>query len=258
MHNPGTATPERFPAQDRFADGAQYIAGRYTKGTSGRTHAVVDPATGEEVYTYDLAGTEDVDAAVAAAREAFPGWAGATPGERSDAMHRFAAVLAERAEDFARAESLQCGKPLKLTREFDVPGTIDNIAFFAGAARHLQGQSAGEYSGDHTSYVRREPIGVVGSIAPWNYPLQMAAWKVLPAIAAGNTIVLKPAELTPLTSLLFAQAATDAGIPDGVVNIVTGTGKEAGEHLVGHPDVAMTSFTGSTAVGKRVAEIATA
>ncbi|MCT9009719.1 gamma-aminobutyraldehyde dehydrogenase [Streptomyces rhizosphaerihabitans] len=254
MHNPG----HRFQAQDRLADGAQYIGGRLTKGTSGRTHAVVNPATGEEVYTYELAGTADVDAAVAAARAAFPGWAGTTPGERSDALHRFAAVLAERAEEFAQAESLQCGKPLKLTREFDVPGTIDNTAFFAGAARHLQGQSAGEYSGDHTSYVRREPIGVVGSIAPWNYPLQMAAWKILPAIAAGNTIVLKPAELTPLTSLLFAEAATHAGIPDGVVNIVTGLGKEAGEHLVGHPDVAMTSFTGSTAVGKRVAEIATA
>ncbi|MFG2363697.1 gamma-aminobutyraldehyde dehydrogenase [Streptomyces mirabilis] len=253
MHNPG----HRFQAQDHFADGAQYIAGRLTKGTSGRMHAVVDPATGEEVYTYELASTVDVDAAVAAAREAFPGWAGATPGERSDALHRFAAVLADRAEEFARAESLQCGKPLKLTREFDVPGTIDNIAFFAGAARHLQGQSAGEYSGDHTSYVRREPIGVVGSIAPWNYPLQMAAWKILPAIAAGNTIVLKPAELTPLTSLLFAEAATAAGIPDGVINIVTGAGRDAGEHLVGHPDVAMTSFTGSTAVGKRVAEIAT-
>ncbi|GAA5038413.1 gamma-aminobutyraldehyde dehydrogenase [Streptomyces siamensis] len=253
MHNPG----HRFQAQDRFADGAQYIAGRLTKGTSGRMHAVVDPATGDEIYTYELAGTADVDAAVAAAREAFPGWSGATPGERSDALHRFAAVLAERAEEFAQAESLQCGKPLKLTREFDVPGTIDNAAFFAGAARHLQGQSAGEYSGDHTSYVRREAIGVVGSIAPWNYPLQMAAWKILPAIAAGNTIVLKPAELTPLTSLLFAEAATQAGIPDGVVNIVTGLGKEAGEHLVGHPDVAMTSFTGSTAVGKRVAEIAT-
>jgi betaine-aldehyde dehydrogenase len=258
MHNPGNAIPERFPAQDRLADGAQYIAGRFTKGTSGRTHAVVDPATGDEVYTYDLAGTEDVDAAVAAAREAFPGWAATTPGERSDALHRFAAVLADRADELARAESLQCGKPLKLTREFDVPGTIDNTAFFAGAARHLQGQSAGEYSGDHTSYVRREPIGVVGSIAPWNYPLQMAAWKILPAIAAGNTIVLKPAELTPLTSLLFAEAATLAGIPDGVINIVTGTGREAGEHLVAHPDVAMTSFTGSTAVGKRVAEIATA
>ncbi|MFF2514260.1 gamma-aminobutyraldehyde dehydrogenase [Streptomyces sp. NPDC058086] len=253
MHNPG----HRFQAQDRFAEGAQYIAGRLTKGTSGRTHAVVDPATGDEVYTYELASTVDVDAAVAAAREAFPGWAGATPGERSDALHRFAAVLADRAEEFARAESLQCGKPLKLTREFDVPGTIDNTAFFAGAARHLQGQSAGEYSGDHTSYVRREPIGVVGSIAPWNYPLQMAAWKILPAIAAGNTIVLKPAELTPLTSLLFAMAATEAGIPDGVINIVTGAGKDVGEHLVGHPDVAMTSFTGSTAVGKRVAEIAT-
>ncbi|MBV1940637.1 gamma-aminobutyraldehyde dehydrogenase [Streptomyces sp. BV286] len=254
MHSPG----HRFQAQDHFADGAQYIAGRLTKGTSGRGHTVVDPATGDEVYTYELASTVDVDAAVEAAREAFPGWAGATPGERSDAMHRFAAVLADRAEEFAQAESLQCGKPIKLTREFDVPGTIDNAAFFAGAARHLQGQSAGEYSGDHTSYVRREPIGVVGSIAPWNYPLQMAAWKVLPAIAAGNTIVLKPAELTPLTSLLFAEAATQAGIPDGVVNIVTGAGKDAGEHLVGHPDVAMTSFTGSTAVGKRVAEIATA
>lgn len=254
MHNPG----HRFQAQDRFEAGAQYIAGRLSKGTSGRTHAVVDPATGDDVYTYELASTVDVDAAVAAAREAFPGWAATTPGERSDAMHRFASVLADRAEEFAQAESLQCGKPIKLTREFDVPGTIDNTAFFAGAARHLQGQSAGEYSGDHTSYVRREPIGVVGSIAPWNYPLQMAAWKVLPAIAAGNTIVLKPAELTPLTSLLFAEAATQAGIPDGVVNIITGAGKDAGEHLVGHPDVAMTSFTGSTAVGKRVAEIATA
>ncbi|MEU9469833.1 gamma-aminobutyraldehyde dehydrogenase [Streptomyces avermitilis] len=253
MHYPG----HRFQAQDRFADGAQYIAGRFAKGTSGRRHAVVDPATGEEVYRYELAGTADVDAAVAAARAAFPGWAATTPGERSDALHRFAAVIADRAEEFARAESLQCGKPLKLTREFDVPGTIDNTAFFAGAARHLQGQSAGEYSGDHTSYVRREPIGVVGSIAPWNYPLQMAAWKVLPAIAAGNTIVLKPAEITPLTSLLFAEAATRAGIPDGVVNIVTGAGRDAGEHLVAHPDVAMTSFTGSTAVGRRVAEIAT-
>ncbi|MFH8939090.1 gamma-aminobutyraldehyde dehydrogenase [Streptomyces griseosporeus] len=248
----------QFPAQERFGDGAQFIAGRLTHGTSGATHAVVDPATGTDVFTYELAGTEDVDAAVAAAREAFPGWAGATPAERSDALHRFAARLADRADELARAESLQCGKPLKLTREFDVPGTIDNTAFFAGAARHLQGQSAGEYSGDHTSYVRREAIGVVGSIAPWNYPLQMAAWKILPAIAAGNTIVLKPAELTPLTSLLFAEAATEAGIPDGVVNIVTGTGRVAGEHLVGHPDVAMTSFTGSTAVGKRVAEVATA
>ncbi|MEU2232221.1 gamma-aminobutyraldehyde dehydrogenase [Streptomyces vietnamensis] len=251
-------TPDRFPAQDRFRAGAQYIAGRLTKGTSGRTHAVIDPATGEEVFTYELAGHDDVDAAVSAARAAFAGWAATTPGDRSNALHRLAAVLAENAEEFARAESLQCGKPLKLTREFDVPGTIDNTAFFAGAARHLQGQSAGEYSSDHTSYVRREPIGVIGSIAPWNYPLQMAAWKILPAIAAGNTIVLKPAQLTPLTALLFAEACTKAGIPDGVVNVVTGSGRDAGERLVGHPDVAMTSFTGSTTVGKRVAETAIA
>ncbi|KOV34566.1 gamma-aminobutyraldehyde dehydrogenase [Streptomyces virginiae] len=248
----------RFQVKDRFADGAQYIDGQLRPGTSGRSHTVVDPATGDEVLTYELASTADVDEAVAAAKRAFPGWSGATPGERSDALHRLAAVLAEQAEDFAYAESLQCGKPIKLSTEFDVPGTIDNTAFFAGAARHLQGQAAAEYSGDHTSYVRREAIGVVGSIAPWNYPLQMAAWKILPAIAAGNTIVLKPAELTPLTSLMFAQAAKDAGLPDGVINIVTGAGRDAGEHLVGHPDVVMTSFTGSTAVGKRVAEIATA
>ncbi|MEU3882554.1 gamma-aminobutyraldehyde dehydrogenase [Streptomyces californicus] len=247
-----------FQVQERFADGAQYIGGKLLPGTSGHHHTIVDPATGGSVLRYELAGTDDVDAAVAAARAAFPGWSGATPGERSDLMHRFAAVLAEQADDFAYAESLQCGKPVKLSTEFDVPGTVDNAAFFAGAARHLEGKAAAEYDGDHTSYVRREAIGVVGSIAPWNYPLQMAAWKILPAVAAGNTIVLKPAELTPLTSLMFAQAATEAGIPDGVINIVTGAGKDAGEHLVGHPDVVMTSFTGSTAVGKRVAEIATA
>ncbi|MEU2822993.1 gamma-aminobutyraldehyde dehydrogenase [Streptomyces bacillaris] len=247
-----------FAVQDRFAEGAQYIGGKLLPGTSGRHHDIVNPATGASVLRYELAGTDDVDAAVAAARAAFPGWSAATPGERSDAMHRFAAVLAEQADDFAYAESLQCGKPLKLSTEFDVPGTVDNAAFFAGAARHLEGKAAAEYDGDHTSYVRREAIGVVGSIAPWNYPLQMAAWKILPAVAAGNTIVLKPAELTPLTSLMFAQAATEAGIPDGVINIITGAGKDAGEHLVGHPDVVMTSFTGSTAVGKRVAEIATA
>ncbi|GGX97579.1 gamma-aminobutyraldehyde dehydrogenase [Streptomyces minutiscleroticus] len=255
MHHPddGIRAGALERARDRFADGAQFVAGRLTRGTSGRSHTVVDPATGDGILTYDLAGAADVDAAVAAARAALPGWSRATPGERSDALHRLAAVLAGRAEEFALAESLQCGKPLKLSREFDVPGTVDNTAFFAGAARHLQGQSAGEYSGDHTSYVRREPVGVVGSIAPWNYPLQMAAWKILPAVAAGNTIVLKPAELTPLTSLMFAQAATDAGLPDGVVNVVSGTGPEAGEHLVGHPGVAMVSFTGSTAVGRRVA-----
>ncbi|WP_407549665.1 gamma-aminobutyraldehyde dehydrogenase [Streptomyces sp. Pv4-95] len=248
---------QRFDVTERFAEGAQFIAGGLRGGTSGRSQSVVDPATGREVYSYELAGTADVDAAVEAAQRAFTEWGGATPGERSDAMHRFAAALAEDADDLAYAESLNCGKPIKLSNEFDVPGSVDNAAFFAGAARHLEGKATAEYSPDHTSHIRREPIGVVGSIAPWNYPLQMAAWKVLPAIAAGNTIVLKPAEITPLTSLLFAQAAQRAGLPDGVINIVSGAGRDAGEHLVGHPGVAMTSFTGSTGVGKRVAEIAT-
>ncbi len=248
---------QRFDVTERFAEGAQFIAGGLRGGTSGHRQSVVDPATGREVYSYELAGTADVDAAVEAAERAFTEWGGATPGERSDAMHRFAAALAEDADDLAYAESLNCGKPIKLSNEFDVPGSVDNAAFFAGAARHLEGKATAEYSPDHTSHIRREPIGVVGSIAPWNYPLQMAAWKVLPAIAAGNTIVLKPAEITPLTSLLFAQAAQRAGLPDGVINIVSGAGRDAGEHLVGHPGVAMTSFTGSTGVGKRVAEIAT-
>ena len=153
-------------------------------------------------------------------------------------------------------ETRQAGKPIRLTREFDVPGTIDNIAFFAGAARNLEGKATGEYSADHTSSIRREPIGVIGSISPWNYPLQMAAWKILPAIAAGNTIVLKPAEITPLTSLLFAQVATEAGIPDGVINVITGRGSTVGAELLRHPDVDMLSFTGSTGVGRTVLEAA--
>lgn len=243
-------------AVDPRCTGGQYIGGRYRQGTSGEVFDVTDPSDGTTLATLALAGPQDVDDAVAAARAALPGWAGATPGFRSDALTRLAAVLAERAADFALVESAQTGKPIKLATEFDVPGTVDNTAFFAGAARNLEGRATGEWSGDHTSSVRREPIGVVGSIAPWNYPLQMAAWKILPAIAAGNTIVLKPAELTPLTSLMFAQACTDAGLPDGVVNVVTGTGPVAGEHLVGHPDVRMVSFTGSTGVGRRVAEIA--
>ncbi|WP_037607552.1 gamma-aminobutyraldehyde dehydrogenase [Streptacidiphilus rugosus] len=240
----------------RFDAGAQYIDGALRKGTSGDTYDVTSPADGSLVQRVDLASTADVDVAVAAAKRAFPEWSGATPAFRSEALTRLAAILAERAEDFARVESAQTGKPIKLTTEFDVPGTVDNTAFFAGAARNLEGKATGEWSGSHTSSIRREAIGVVGSIAPWNYPLQMAAWKILPAIAAGNTIVLKPAELTPLTSLMFAQACTDAGIPDGVVNVITGKGRSVGEYLIGHPDVSMVSFTGSTGVGTRVGEVA--
>ncbi len=234
----------------------QFIAGSRRLGGSGETFDVTDPATGETVEQVALAGPADVDAAVAAARAAFPEWSAAPPVDRSTALTRLAALLDERADDLARTESRQTGKPIRLSTGFDVPGTVDNVSFFAGAARALEGKAAAEYSGDHTSYVRREAIGVVGSVAPWNYPLQMAAWKILPAVAAGNTIVLKPAELTPLTALMFAEAARDAGLPDGVVNVVTGTGRVAGEALMGHPDVDMVSFTGSSGVGRRVMELA--
>jgi betaine-aldehyde dehydrogenase len=168
-----------------------------------------------------------------------------------------AAAMEARAEEYVQTETAQTGKPLRLSREFDVPGSIDNAVFFAGAARNLEGKASAEWDGTHTSLIRREPIGVVGSIAPWNYPLQMAMWKILPAISAGNTIVLKPAEITPLTALMVAEDARAAGIPDGVVSVIVGTGPEVGEALVSHPDVNMVSFTGSTPVGKRVMELAT-
>lgn len=239
--------------------GHHYIGGSLRPTvTSGATGDVIDPATGTVVETVVLADGADVDAAVAAAQSAFPDWSHTPPSDRAAALTRLSAILAERAEEYAVLETSQTGKPLRLSRDFDVAGTVDNTAFFAGAARSLEGRATAEHSPDHTSSVRREPIGVVGSITPWNYPLQMAAWKLLPAVAAGNTIVLKPAEITPLTTLALAQACTDAGIPDGVVNVVTGTGPVAGEALVAHPGVAMVSFTGSTAVGRRVMALAAA
>ncbi|WP_067548648.1 gamma-aminobutyraldehyde dehydrogenase [Nocardia crassostreae] len=233
----------------------QFIGGARRAG-SGEPLSITAPATGAVIATGHGASSADVAAAVAAAKAAFPEWAGKTPGERSDIMHAWTRVLHERAGELAAVESVNAGKPIRLAREFDVPGTIDNTAFFAGAARNLEGKAAAEYSGDHTSAIRREPLGVIGSISPWNYPLQMAAWKILPAVAAGNTIVLKPSELTPLTSLLFAEAATAAGVPAGVVNVLTGVGPVAGQALVEHPDIAMVSFTGSTVVGRQVAATA--
>ncbi len=235
----------------------QWIAGHAVAG-SGEPLDILNPATGEVIETVNLATADDVGSAVAAASAAFPGWSTATPAERSTVLHDLAARMGSRAEEYAQVESAQAGKPIRLTREFDVPGSIDNAVFFAGAARHLQGSAAAEWDGTHTSTIRREAVGVVGSIAPWNYPLQMAMWKMLPAVAAGNTIVLKPSELTPLTSLMLAEDATAAGMPDGVFNVITGTGPVAGEALIGHPDIRMISFTGSTRVGHRVAEVATA
>lgn len=236
---------------------AVFAGGRSLPGTSGSRGDVVDPSTGEVVDTLDLAGAADVDLAVEAAVGAFPGWAAAPPVERSSALLRLAARLEERAEEYALTETRQTGKPIRLSTGFDVPGSIDNVAFFAGAARNLDGKASAEWDGVHTSLIRREPVGIVGSVAPWNYPLQMAMWKMLPAIAAGNVIVLKPAEITPLTTLMLAEDCLAAGIPAGVVNVVVGTGPVAGEALVGHPRVDMVSFTGSTPVGKRVMELAT-
>jgi betaine-aldehyde dehydrogenase len=230
----------------------QFINGERRAGTAGTTLPLADPSTGEQFGTLDLAGAADVDLAVASARAAFPGWASATPGERSAVLTELARRLQERSAQLAETETRQTGKAIRLATEFDVPGTVDNVAFFAGAARQLEGKASAEYSPDHTSSIRREAVGVIGSIAPWNYPLQMAAWKILPAIAAGNTVVLKPSELTPLTSLMFAEAATEAGLPPGVVNVLTGTGPDVGSPLAGHPGVDMVSFTGSTAVGVQV------
>ncbi|PRC44307.1 gamma-aminobutyraldehyde dehydrogenase, partial [Mycobacterium sp. ITM-2017-0098] len=199
-----------------------------------------------------LAQPADVDAAVASARGALREWSGATPAERSTVLAKLARLADEAASVLVAEEVSQTGKPVRLAREFDVPGSIDNIDFFAGAARHLEGKASAEYSGDHTSSIRREAVGVVATITPWNYPLQMAVWKVLPALAAGCSVVIKPAEITPLTTLTLARLASEAGLPDGVFNVVTGAGADVGTALAGHADVDMVTFTGSTPVGRRV------
>jgi len=234
------------------------LAGGMPLGASAGHLDVVDPSDGSTIATVGLAGAAEVDVAVAAAAAAAPGWAATTPGERGAALLRLAEQLAARSAEYAEVESRQSGKTLRMATEFDVPGSIDNAVFFAGAARTMSGSASAEFDSGHTSVIRREPVGVVGSVSPWNYPLQMAMWKILPAVAAGNTIVLKPAEITPLTSLMLAEDAAAAGIPDGVINVVVGRGREAGEALVGHPGVSMVSFTGSTGVGRRVMEVASA
>src|SRR6478672_6929541 len=232
------------------------VAGSWINGaavvTSGANHQVINPATGDVVAELALATLGDVDAAVAASRKAQPGWAGATPVDRATVLAKLAALMSEHADELVAEEVSQTGKPARLAREFDVPGSIDNVDFFAGAARHLEGKATAEYSGDHTSSIRREAVGVVATITPWNYPLQMAVWKVLPALAAGCAVVIKPAELTPLTTLTLARLATEAGLPDGVLNVVTGAGADVGTALAGHPDVDLVTFTGSTAVGRKV------
>jgi betaine-aldehyde dehydrogenase len=235
---------------------APYVPGCWIDGTaaegSGEPFVVTNPATDADLVTLTLATAADVDRAVSSARRAFPDWSRRSPAERSAVLGALARAVAAHAEDFAAEEVAQTGKSIRLAREFDVPGSVDNIDFFAGAARTLDGKATAEYSPDHTSSIRRDAVGVVGSITPWNYPLQMAVWKVIPALAAGCTVVLKPAELTPLTTLRLARLATESGLPDGVFNVVTGTGLDAGASLARHPDIDVMTFTGSTAVGRTV------
>jgi betaine-aldehyde dehydrogenase len=220
--------------------------------TGGDSHRIVNPAIGDIVAEYALATPGDVDAAVASARKALPEWATATPADRATVLAKLAKLADANAEALVAEEVSQTGKPVRLATEFDVPGSVDNIDFFAGAARHLEGKATAEYSADHTSSIRREAIGVVATITPWNYPLQMAVWKALPALAAGCSVVIKPAEITPLTTLTLARLASEAGLPDGVLNVVTGAGHDVGTALAGHRDVDLVTFTGSTAVGRRV------
>jgi 1-pyrroline dehydrogenase len=227
-----------------------WIGGRWVEPDSAALDDVVDPATGEVIFRAASSGAADVDRAVEAAARAFESWSATTPRQRSEALLRIASVIEDHAAEFTAIESANVGKPVAaLPDEMDL--TIDNFRFFAGGARTLEGRAAGEYMAGYTSWLRREPLGVVGQIAPWNYPLMMAAWKIGPALAAGNTVVLKPSELTPLSALRLAELTADV-LPPGVLNVVTGQGETAGVALVEHPAVAMVSLTGSVPTGQAV------
>jgi 1-pyrroline dehydrogenase len=232
-----------------------YIGGKWGPGTGHDYQQVVNPATGKVIAEVPKGTEEDVNVAVAAARSAFDDvWYDTTPRERSERLLKLAEVVTLHGEELARIESENVGKPLAPTISEEIPPIADCFRFFAGAARLLEGRAAGEYMKGFTSILRREPLGVVGSIAPWNYPLMMAAWKLGPALAAGNTVVLKPSEWTPLSALRLAELIDDEGIfPPGVVNVVTGDGEPVGAALVRHPGVAMVSLTGDVATGKLVA-----
>ncbi|HXS45721.1 MAG TPA: gamma-aminobutyraldehyde dehydrogenase [Solirubrobacteraceae bacterium] len=230
-----------------------FIDGEHVEPASGRTMPVFNPATGEEIAQAPDSDATDVDRAVAAARAAFEdgSWSNATPGERSLALYRLADALEENADELAELESANAGKPLQAFKDDEVPALVDNLRFFAGAARCLEGKAAGEYLEGYTSFIRREPVGVIGQIAPWNYPLMMAIWKIGPALAAGNTVVLKPAPTTPVSTIRLAELAAEH-LPQGVLNVVAG-GNDPGAAIVEHPDVQMVSLTGSVETGKWIA-----
>jgi betaine-aldehyde dehydrogenase len=232
-----------------------FIGGEEREPSSGETEAILNPATEEQIAEAPKSGEEDVDAAVQAAKKAFDSWSQTTPRERSEALLRIADAIDENAEELARIESLNVGKPYQTTLEEELPVVADNLRFFAGAARNMEGKAAGEYMEGYTSMIRREALGVVGQIAPWNYPLMMAGWKIGPALATGNTVVLKPSEQTPMTAARLAQICAEH-LPPGVLNVIYGHGEPAGAGLVRHPDVAMVSLTGDVATGKEIARTA--
>jgi betaine-aldehyde dehydrogenase len=223
--------------------------------SSGDTEAILNPATGEELARAHNSTAEDIDRAVRAARAAFAGWSQTTPAQRATALLGLADAIEEHAEEIARLEALNAGKPLTAVVRDELPVMADNLRFFAGAARCLEGRAAGEYMEGYTSLVRREAVGVVGQITPWNYPLMMAIWKIAPALAAGCTIVLKPAETTPITTVRLAELAAEI-LPRGVLNVVTGRGEPTGQALISHPEVDMVSLTGSVETGKHIARTA--
>jgi betaine-aldehyde dehydrogenase len=231
-----------------------FINGEERAPVDGATEPVINPATGEQIAVTPLSNEADVDAAVEAAAAAFESWGLTTPQERSLALLKIADAIEEAGEELAQIESLNVGKPIEAMRE-EIPVCVDNLRFFAGAARNMEGKAAAEYMEGYTSMIRREPVGVVGQVAPWNYPLMMAVWKIGPALATGNTVVLKPSEQTPMTAARLAQICAEH-LPAGVLNVIYGHGEPAGAGIVRHPKVGMVSLTGDVATGKEIARTA--
>ena len=231
-----------------------FVNGSYVDAADGRTTAVVNPSTGEQYATATLSSEADVDAAMRAAEAAYESWRDTTPSQRSLALIRIADAVEARAEELVALEAENCGKPVELTRSEEIPPMVDQIRFFAGAARHLEGKASAEYMANMTSIIRREPVGVCAQVAPWNYPMMMAVWKFAPAIAAGNTVVLKPSDTTPATTTLLAEIAAEF-LPPGVLNVICGD-RDTGRAMVDHDVPAMVSVTGSVRAGMEVASAA--
>ncbi|AWS48245.1 gamma-aminobutyraldehyde dehydrogenase [Streptosporangium sp. 'caverna'] len=231
-----------------------YINGEFVDAKSGRFSDVIDPCTGEAYLQAPISGPEDVDAAYAAAAAAFESWSQTTPGERANLLLKVADAIEARADELNEAECLNTGKPRARMAEDETPIAADHFRFFAGAARTLEGPTSGEFLADHTSMIRYEPIGVVGQVTPWNYPMMMAVWKIAPAIAAGNTVVLKPSDTTPAATIKLAEILGEI-LPKGVFNVVAGD-RETGALVVGHPTAQMVAITGSVGAGMAVAKSA--